>query len=164
MSDLSVDSEGLLQSEPPPRRAWRGLLLSLLLALLFGAGGFYASWAGLVSLPFLAAPHDPDVPPLPSIAYVPIPPIVISLGAGATGRHLKFSAQLETEARHQEEVSLLMPRIVDVLNSYLRAVEPKALEDPGAITPLRGQMLRRIQIVTGQGRVRDLLIAEFVLN
>jgi flagellar FliL protein len=29
---------------------------------------------------------------------------------------------------------------------------------------LRAQMLRRIQVVTGEGRVRDLLITEFVLN
>ena len=29
---------------------------------------------------------------------------------------------------------------------------------------LRAQMLRRVQMVTGEGRVRDLLITEFVLN
>jgi len=29
---------------------------------------------------------------------------------------------------------------------------------------LRSQMLRRVQVVTGEGRVRDLLIMEFVLN
>lgn len=164
MSDLSVGPEGLQGSTAPPGRSRRGMLIALVLAILSGAGGFYASSAGLLTLPFLSAAQDPALPPLPSIAYVPIPPVIISLGAGATGRHLKFSAQLETEAAHQEEVALLMPRIVDVLNSYLRAVETPALEDPGAITRLRGQMLRRIQIVTGPGRVRDLLIAEFVLN
>jgi flagellar FliL protein len=29
---------------------------------------------------------------------------------------------------------------------------------------MRAQLLRRIQIVTGEGRVRDLLVTEFVLN
>lgn len=164
VSDLSAGSEMLQSSEASPRRAWRAILISLVLALLSGAGGFYASRAGLVTLPFIAAPDASPVPALPSIAYVQIPAIIISLGPAATGRHLKFSAQLETETRHQEEVSLLLPRIVDVLNSYLRAVEPRELEDAGAITRLRGHMLRRIQIVTGEGRVRDLLIAEFVLN
>ena len=62
------------------------------------------------------------------------------------------------------EVTLLMPRVLDVLNSYLRAVDPASFDDPGAMTRLRAQMLRRIQIVTGEGRVRDLLITEFVLN
>ena len=53
---------------------------------------------------------------------------------------------------------MLMPRIQDVLNSYLRAVEVRQLEDPSALLRLRAQMLRRVQIVTGEGRVRDLLI------
>ena len=56
------------------------------------------------------------------------------------------------------------PRVMDVLNSYLRAVEVSDLEDPSALISLRAQMLRRIQLVTGEGRVRDLLIMEFVLS
>jgi flagellar FliL protein len=57
-----------------------------------------------------------------------------------------------------------MPRVLDVLNSYLRAVEVAELEDPAALVTLRAQMLRRIQLVTGPDRVRDVLITEFVLN
>ncbi|MFL9503735.1 flagellar basal body-associated FliL family protein [Rhodopseudomonas palustris] len=38
------------------------------------------------------------------------------------------------------------------------------IEDPSAMARLRAQMLRRVQIVTGEGRVRDLLITEFVLD
>jgi flagellar FliL protein len=57
-----------------------------------------------------------------------------------------------------------MPRILDVLNSYLRAIDVASIEDPQAMARLRAQMLRRIQIVTGEGRVRDLLVTEFVLN
>ena len=53
---------------------------------------------------------------------------------------------------------------MDVLNSYLRAVAVSDLEDPSALVSLRAQMLRRIQLVTGEGRVRDLLIMEFVLS
>ena len=57
-----------------------------------------------------------------------------------------------------------MPRILDVLNTYLRAVEVRDLEQPASLARLRAQMLRRVQVVTGEGRVRDLLITEFVLN
>ena len=45
-----------------------------------------------------------------------------------------------------------MPRVVDVLNTFLRAVEPRDLEQPSALAPLRAQMLRRIQVVTGEGQ------------
>ena len=57
-----------------------------------------------------------------------------------------------------------MPRVLDVLNTYLRAVDVRDLEQPSAIPRLRAQMLRRIQVVTGPDRVRDLLITEFILN
>jgi flagellar protein FliL len=57
-----------------------------------------------------------------------------------------------------------MPRITDALNTYLRALEARDLQQPAATVWLRAQMLRRIQLVTGEGRVRDLLITEFVFN
>lgn len=51
-----------------------------------------------------------------------------------------------------------------MLNGYLRAVETSELEQRAALVRMRAQMLRRVQVVTGEGRVRDLLIMEFVLN
>ncbi len=109
-----------------------------------------------------AAVHGVGV--LPDVAFVAVDPITISLGPRSTARHLRFASQLEVSSSHAEEVRLLLPRISDVLNGYLRAVELVQLEDPSALMRLKAQMLRRIQIVTGEDRVRDLLIAEFVLN
>ncbi|MGR3678953.1 MAG: flagellar basal body-associated FliL family protein, partial [Paracoccaceae bacterium] len=75
-----------------------------------------------------------------------------------------FKAQVEVPVEAVSDVEKLKPRITDVLNSYLRAIEASNLDDALALTRLRSQMLRRINIVTGQGRVHDLLIMEFVLN
>jgi len=75
-----------------------------------------------------------------------------------------MSAQLEVGPAFSGEVTHLMPRILDILNGYLRAIEVAELENPAALVRIRAQLLRRIQIVTGEGRVRDLLITEFVLN
>lgn len=115
----------------------------------------------------MSAEHGDDHDPGPSvgdIAFVPIEPLLISLGPGANARHLRFKGQLETSPKYVSEVETLMPRIVDVLNSYLRAVAETDLEKPSALVRLRAQMLRRVQIVTGSGRVNDLLVMEFVLN
>ena len=101
---------------------------------------------------------------LPKVAFVPIDPLVINLGPGSANRHLKFRAELEVEPAAADDVTALLPRVLDVLNSYLRAVSLSDLEEPTALIKLRAQMLRRIQIVTGEGRVRDLLIMEFILN
>ena len=151
--------------EAPKTRSKKPLIFGAIAALLLGGGAFYATYSGLLFGG--GAQHDAegaDVEALPDIAFVPIDQMVLSLGAAAEGRYLRFTAQLEVPSVHAGEVTLLKPRILDVLNGYLRAVDPAELEDPAALVRLRAQMLRRIQIVTGEGRVRDLLVTEFVLN
>ncbi len=151
--------------EAPKKRSKKPLLIGLLLALLLGGGGFYATYAGLI-FGQAEAKHDADTAPGPlqGIAFVPLETMVISLGPDSGSSHLRFTAQVEVVDSAAADVTLLTPRILDVLNSYLRAIDTKSIEDPSALGKLRAQMLRRIQIVTGEGRVRDLLITEFVLN
>ncbi len=150
--------------EAPKKKSKLPLLIGIVLALAFGGGGFYATYSGMI----LGAgePHaaEAEVSDLPDIAFVPLEPLVISLGAASENRHLRFTAQLEVDGPLAPEVTLLQPRILDVLNSYLRAIDFAELEDPSTLVRLRAQMLRRIQLVSGEGRVRDLLITEFVLN
>jgi flagellar protein FliL len=153
--------------QTPKKESKKPLLIGLVLAILLGGGGFYATYSGML---FGSGDHaegateGQDVRPLQDIAFVPLETMVISLGAKSANKHLRFTAQLEVTNAYAADVTLLSPRILDVLNSYLRAIDTAAIEDPSAMAKLRAQMLRRIQIVTGEGRVRDLLITEFVLN
>ena len=152
------------QDAEPPKRSKLPLLVGVLAAVALGAAGFYATYSGIV---LGASGHASDTTgagALPDIAFVEIAPLILSLGPAGASQHLRFAAQLEVASEHSADVTLLMPRILDVLNGYLRAVEVAELEDPAALTRLRAQMLRRVQIVTGEGRVRDLLVTEFVLN
>jgi flagellar FliL protein len=160
-----AEAETPQDAEPKKKTSKLPILIGLVLAVLLGGGGFYATYSGLLfgqESEAHAAEEKPD--PLPEIAFVAIEPIVVSLGPGSSSEHLRFTAQLEVAKSYADEVGLLMPRILDVLNGYLRAVEVAELEDPSAMARLRAQMLRRVQIVTGEGRVRDLLVTEFVLN
>lgn len=154
------------EAEPPkPRKRSRlGLIIALVLAAVLGGGGFFATYSGLLFGGGAEKADGADAAPLPEIAFVPVDPLTITLGNGGSARHLRMASQLEVSPAHSAEVALLMPRILDVMNGYLRAVALRELEDPTALVRLRAQMLRRIQIVSGEGRVRDLLITEFVLN
>ncbi len=157
---------GVVGEETGVKRSKLPLLMGILLALVLGAGGFYTTWSGLVlGGDAHTAPDEAGTPgPMTGIAFVPLETMVISLGPDSGSRHLRFTAQVEVVDSAAADVTLLAPRILDVLNSYLRAIDTAAIEDPSAMAKLRSQMLRRIQIVTGDGRVRDLLITEFVLN
>lgn len=155
----------------PPARSKRPLLIGLVLALLSGGGGFFAMYSGVfmgesAPEPVVEARTDPDLPiaaGVEEVAFVPIEPLIITLDQGA-GTHLRFRASLEVDRAAEPDVTRLLPRVVDVLNSYLRAVDVADLQDRSALTRLRAQMLRRVQVVAGGGQVKDLLIMEFVLN
>lgn len=144
------------------------IIVGLVLAIVGGGGGFLATQMGLIGGEKSAAASDAaskgEAMPILSVSFVAIDPLVISL-PGTGGRdHLRFSAQLEVAPSFVSEVEAIKPRIVDVLNGYLRAVDLAELEDPAALMRLRAQMLRRVQVVAGDGRVKDLLIMEFVLS
>jgi len=163
-------TEGVADSAPA-KRSKMPLIIGLILAVVGAGGGFFAVSSGLIlgaeSHAADAPGHDAEVAVpanMPDVSYVAIEPLVISLGNGTTGKHLRFRAQLEVAADHRADVEHLMPRVVDVLNSYLRALELGDLTDKAALVRLRAHMLRRAQIVVGDGRINDLLIMEFVLN
>ncbi|SNS92562.1 flagellar basal body-associated FliL family protein [Antarctobacter heliothermus] len=170
MSDATVD-----ETEQDAKKSSKlPLIIGLVLALAGGGGGFYAVQSGLLSVGksdetggHPPADHgDPHVETkaLPDVSFVEVPPVLISLGPGAQANHLRFRASLEVPSQYQAEVEKILPRIQDVLNSYLRALEAHDLEAQGALVRLRGQLLRRIKLVAGEDRVRDLLVLEFVLN
>lgn len=175
MTDAVVDTE----DEAPAKKSKLPLIIGAVLGLAGAGGGFFAVQSGL--LPFgqsdagseeshmaEEAPEGVDTgetaEEIANLAFIDMEPIVISLRKASGLNHLRFRAQLEVSLEHQAEVETVLPRVVDVLNSYLRALEIEDLTDPMALPKLRSQMLRRINIATGQGRVRDLLIMDFVLN
>jgi flagellar FliL protein len=153
------------QEAAPKKKSKLPLILGLVLFLALGGGGFYAVFSGMILGPADShAEQEEGAEALPEIAFLPVDPLTITIGAGHEVRHLRFVSQIEVGKAYSEEVTHLMPRILDVLNGYLRAIDPAELEDPSALVRVRAQILRRIQIVTGEGRVRDLLITEYILN
>ncbi|MCX7565771.1 flagellar basal body-associated FliL family protein [Sulfitobacter sp. F26169L] len=151
-----------------PKKSKMPLVLGLVLAFAGAAGGFYATWSGMI----LAETGDSRTEsgteeikdPFGDIAFVEVDQMIISVNATPERRLLRFRAQLEVPKSQRDAVTKLLPRVVDVLNSYLRALEISDLEDQAALTRLRAQMLRRVQIVTGPDLVNDFLIMEFVVT
>jgi len=152
--------------EAPPKKSKMPLILSLVLALVGGGGGFYLTWSGMI----MGDETESDVAdtdnlaPIGDFVYVPIDPLVISLRQPAQSKHLRFRAQMEVPSKYRADVEKLLPRVTDILNGYLRAVKVEDLESPSILLRLRSQMLHRIEVVVGPDRVKDLLIMEFVFT
>ena len=177
--------------QPAEKSSKLPLILGIVLALAGAGGGFFVMYSGLLDSVLgsgtgdshaaedshgSADPHATDSHAAPAdshgatetaaggITFVPMEPITINLGPRSDSRHLRFSAQLEVPVGQAAEVQRLMPRIMDVVNIYLRALDPHEIEEPAALLRLRGQMLRRVRIVAGPGAINDLLVIEFVFN
>jgi flagellar FliL protein len=157
------------EAAAPSRSGRKGLLLGLAAMLTLGGGGFYATYSGLLDLPLgtkaaaparTAAPAGAEDMPV----FVSIPPTMVTLGPAAGARHLRLAASLEVEPGAQARVEALMPRVLDVINTYLQALDEADVERPAAMARMRAHLLRRLRMVAGEELVRDLLITEFVLQ
>lgn len=154
-------------TDSPPRKGGSQLRsLILLLGFLIAArGGFYASWARIIPLPEAGVAAIPSAQPSQASGvasiFLPMTPITVNVG-GTTRRHLRFTAELDVSSAGRDTVSTLMPRLVDVTNTYLHALDPSELESPAILHRLRAQLLRRLRMVSGPGLINDILITEFV--
>lgn len=168
-------SEAEENEEDTVKKGGKGGMILALLLLVAGAGaGFAGQRMGLASgllggseaeqseseYVTLAEKHPPSEPG----AFIPLEPLIVSLAGPDEHRHLRFVVTLEVDPHAVEEVNHVMPRIMDVMNSYLRAIEVSDLEERHILTMLREHLFTRLQLVLGVGRLRNILVQEFVLN
>lgn len=166
-------------AEPPKKKSKLPLIAGLVLALVLGGGGFYAVYSGMIlgggddshadagghgADDDHGAPGGHAAETLADVTFVPLQPLLVGLAMSDPPRQLRLEAHLEVTPEYAGDVQKMMPRIMDVMNSYLRAVEIHDLSEPAALLRIRAQLLRRIQVVTGEGRVQDLLVTTFLIS
>ena len=141
-----------------------GWIAVLGLALVFGGGGFFVSWSGMLATADKPAEEykapETDVAEVPS--FLELDPLMIAVGGAGSVRQLRFRAFLQVDP--SKGVETLQPRILDIFATYLRAVSVDRLEDPTGFLTLRAQLLRRVQLLAGPDAVEDLLIIDFVIT
>ena len=133
-------TDAAIPDTPEPVKSGKlPLVLGVILALAGGAGGYFATSTGLI----LGADSKPEEKSqdvvkgaIPKVSFVPMEPISISLPPSSPYGHLRFRAELEVREQYAKEVESILPRVVDVLNTYLRAVEVADLEAPASLTRL----------------------------
>jgi len=153
-----AEEEAVEGEEVAPKKKSGGLIVGLVLALVGGGGGF-AYTSGMLS-----SGGGSDLELIgDDMAFVPVEPMTVSIGDVSNRRFLRFRAELEVDPVKKSDVEKVMPRVVDVLNTYLQSLSMADVEDPSSLLTLRAQMRRRVELVVGGG-VHDLLVMEFVVN
>jgi len=152
---------------PEPKKKSKAMLLGIVGALLLAGGGGFATYSGMVTLPFGGGgPAREDTADLHGgveTAYVKLDPLIVDLGRGGRAGRLRISLIVETTTRNYSAVDDRKYRITDTLHSFLRAVKQDDLRDPSRTDMLRSRILRRVLLETPPGTVSDVLISEFVV-
>lgn len=157
--DKSSDTQDIVK-----KKGKGGLIILFLGILLALGGGAAAGYMGLLQLPFGEQDTAKSLPDISKTIFIPLPKIVIPLGENAQAKYLRARFDIETEKAYAERITTLQPRLMDMLNTYLRAVEEKELSDPGRFQNLQAQMLRRARLVAGEAAIKNLLVQEFILQ
>lgn len=95
-------------------------------------------------------------------SYLELSPMTISLQDDM--RILKIGITLETLAGTESEIDPSDPKIRDAFMGYLRALRLDQVQDAAFMAQMRAQLLRRVQIVVGPGKVHGILITDFMVR
>jgi flagellar FliL protein len=127
--------------------------------LLAGAGGYF----------FFARPaeHKVETPAVEPVVFVDLPEILVNLsnpGADRT-QYLKVKVVLELpEQKMIEQITPIMPRVMDAFQTYLRELRPSDLDGSAGLYRLKEELTRRVNVAIAPSRINAVLFKEIVVQ
>ena len=99
-------------------------------------------------------------------SFVEVPEIIANLNAGARRTaFVKLHARLElAKAEDEVAVKAVMPRLLDMFQTYLREMRPEELRGSAGTYRLREELLARANVATAPARVNDVLFTEMLIQ
>jgi flagellar FliL protein len=162
------DVEGVASDEAYPGGGKKKLILIFvaLVVVLGAAGGAF-----MVFNPFAAkdeghAATEEQAPPPKAAVFLDLPDILVNLNsANRRTNFLKVSVSLEVEkAEDVQKLQVLMPRIIDSFQVYLRELRLEDLRGSAGMYRLREDLLRRINEAARPVKVNDVLFKELLVQ
>jgi flagellar FliL protein len=154
-------------TDSPPAKAGGKRKLALiaapvLLLVAMGAGGWFT---GLI--PHLLGMEGKKGPAKPSPpVFISLPPMIANMNTNpARPRYIKLKATVEVSAgKDAAAVARLMPRIVDIFQTYLREIRPDDLRGAAGTYRLREALIDRADVALAPARVRDILFVQMIVQ
>lgn len=159
---IGNDAVGDLLAKKGGKKKLMLLAVPLILASV-GAGlwlsGVVPHMLGRDHAPKLEAEGKPAVP-----VFVDLPEMIANLNAKRSS-YVKVVARLEVaKSEDAERVKAVMPRIVDLFQSYLREMRPEELRGSAGTHRLREELIARASIAAAPTRVMDVLFSEMIVQ
>ncbi len=167
LSDQTDDSEAgdsdKVEAKPRPSRRKLIILAAAAAVVLVLGGGGAAFYFGLFggSRAGVTAGATAQTP-----TFFVLPDLVVTLNAGERRtRYLKARVSLElATAGDVPQLELVVPRIVDYCQTYLRELRPDELRGSAAIVRMRAELLKRVNAAVTPVVVREVLFTDLMVE
>lgn len=164
MSEPVGQEEATPEGEAPSKSKRKTIiLLAGALVLGLAAGGGVMVSGVLSPKPVANDAAGPSLQTMQDVQIVPMEQILVSTVVAEKQASIRLVVNIETPTAHLEQTKKMLPRIADVFNGYIRAVDPGMLAEPQAFERTRAALLRRARLVAGDQLVRDVLIQELLV-
>jgi flagellar protein FliL len=159
-----ADTEG-----KPAKKAGKGKLLMIaapVVLLLAGAGlwftGILPHMLGMGKPDDKAAEAARPVPP----SYVDVPEMVANLNsANHKPSYVKMAARVEVpNPADVDKVKAALPRLQDMMQTYLREMRPEELRGSAGTYRLREELLVRANAAVAPAKVSDVLFTQMLVQ
>jgi flagellar FliL protein len=162
---MSESESNNTEGEKKPAGKSKLLMIAGLVIVLAGGGGGYFF--------FKKAQH-----PVSEVVSVKKEPAFIEIkdmmvgAAGATmeqalerPRYFRVKIALEvSDSRQLPAVQVLLPRIEDIFQTYLRELQPADIEGSANIYRLKEELLRRVNLAVQPNKIDAILFKEFLVQ
>ena len=163
-------SEAAEGEAPPKKRRLSGKKLVLFVALpvlLLGGSGTGAYFMGFLD-PLLGIAQvgtAAEQEQLPSY-YYEMPEMLVNLtSTNKKPAYLKLRLDLElADKESADKVEVMLPRIVDSFQVYLRALRIEDLQGSAGLYRLRQELLSRVSMSVANVEIRDVLFKEMLVQ
>lgn len=142
---------------------------ALVLVLIGGGAGAYFFFSGssdtVAQNEAAETEHAAPIVP-PKVAFYDMPDMVVNIQSpDGSPAYLKLSMALELKSADQEAgLKLLMPRVVDQFQSYLRELRIDDLRGSEGVMRLKEELLRRINLAAKPYQVHGILLKEMIVQ
>jgi flagellar FliL protein len=165
-ADVEEDAEGA--SEQPKSKF--KLKLPPMKFLIIGAAALVLIGGGAGAyFFFFARSHEPKVEAshVKPAVFVDLPEILVNLSNPSAERtqYLRIKVVLELpEQKMIEQITPIMPRVMDAFQTYLRELRPSDLDGSAGLYRLKEELTRRVNVSIAPARINAVLFKEIVVQ
>jgi flagellar protein FliL len=142
----------------------RLILIAIPVALVLVLAGLWFSGVLPHLLGMGRKVHVEEPPPPPS--YVDVPEMVANLNSGThRASYVKVVVRMEVPRPDDvAKVKVAMPRLQDIMQTYLREMRPEELRGSAGTYRLREELLARANVAVAPAKVSDVLFTQMIIQ